>query len=64
MQHIFDKQKSKEVKGLAILFLLAYHLFESADLVNSMGVNYARFLWKTFCWLPALAMCVYLFLCF
>lgn len=43
MQHIFDKQKSKEVKGLAILFLLAYHLFESADLINSMGVNYAPF---------------------
>ena len=40
---IFDKEKSKEVKGLAILFLLAYHLFENADLVTSMGVNYAPF---------------------
>ena len=48
MQNIFDKEKSKEVKGLAILFLLAYHLFESADLVNSMGVNYAPFSLENF----------------
>ena len=48
MQQIFDKEKSKEVKGLAILFLLAYHLFESADLVNSMGVNYAPFSLENF----------------
>lgn len=43
MQQIFDKEKSKEVKGLAILFLLAYHLFESAELVTSLGVNHAPF---------------------
>ncbi len=43
MQNVFDKEKSKEVKGFAILMLLAYHLFESAELVNSTGVNYSPF---------------------
>lgn len=43
MQHIFDKEKSKEVKGLAILFLLVYHLFGSAEAITSMGVNHAPF---------------------
>lgn len=43
MQYTFDKEKSKEVKGFAILLLLAYHLFEHAELVQSMGVNYNPF---------------------
>lgn len=48
MQHIFDKEKSKEVKGLAILFLLVYHLFENAELINSMDVIHAPFSQETF----------------
>lgn len=47
-QNVFDKEKTKEVKGLAILFLLAYHLFENAELVNSMGVVYAPFSLQSF----------------
>ncbi len=43
MQSVFDKEKSKIVKGLAILLLLAYHLFENAELVQSLGVNYSPF---------------------
>lgn len=48
MECTFDKQKTKEVKGLSILFLLAYHLFESADLVTSLGVNHAPLSLDTF----------------
>ena len=43
MPNVFDKEKSKIVKGLAILLLLVYHLFENAELVQSLNVNYSPF---------------------
>ena len=43
MQPVFNKESSKEVKGFAILMLLAYHLFESAELIHSTGVDYRPF---------------------
>lgn len=39
----FTKSRTLVAKGGAILLLLAYHLFESANLVQSMNVNYAPF---------------------
>ncbi len=43
MQKTFTRDRSFAAKGLAILLLLAYHLFESEDLVTSMGVIYSPF---------------------
>lgn len=43
MQNVFDVEKSKIVKGLAILLLLIYHLFENAELVRSLEVDYRPF---------------------
>ncbi len=37
----FTKNRTQVAKGGAILLLLAYHLFESANLVESMNVNHA-----------------------
>lgn len=39
----FTKKHSNFVKGLAILLLLAYHLFESEELIVSMQVNHTPF---------------------
>lgn len=44
----FTKEHSLAVKGLAILLLLLYHLFESEQLVTSMEVNYSPFPLKGF----------------
>ncbi len=43
MQKVFDKDKTKIVKGLAIILLLIYHLFENAELVQSLQVDYRPF---------------------
>lgn len=43
MQKQFTKKQTLAVKGLAILLLLTYHLFETEHLVTSMNVNYAPF---------------------
>lgn len=39
----FTKNRSLAAKGSAVLLLLFYHLFESAELVENMGVIYAPF---------------------
>lgn len=41
MQKQFTKDHSFMVKGLAIILLLTYHLFENESLVTSLGVNHA-----------------------
>jgi len=43
MRKVFDKNASQVVKGLAILMLLMYHLFEHEELIQSMEVNYSPF---------------------
>lgn len=43
MQKVFTKEHSYMAKGLAILLLLMYHLFENEVLVTSMGVDYRPF---------------------
>lgn len=43
MQKQFTKEHSLVVKGLAILLLLMYHLFENEQLISSMEVNYSPF---------------------
>ena len=43
MQKQFTRTHSNMAKGLAILLLLAYHLFENEELITSMEVNYAPF---------------------
>lgn len=43
MQRQFTKNHSNMAKGLAILLLLAYHLFENEKVVVSMDVIYAPF---------------------
>ncbi|MBQ8823519.1 MAG: acyltransferase family protein [Lachnospiraceae bacterium] len=43
MQKQFTKDRTNIVKGLAIIFLLIYHLFENENLVTSLGVNYSPF---------------------
>lgn len=43
MQKQFTKQYSNIAKGLAILLLLTYHLFENEELITSMEVVYAPF---------------------
>ena len=40
MQNAFGKERTAIVKGLAILLLLIYHLFENESLITSMQVNY------------------------
>lgn len=40
MQSTFGKDKTAIVKGLAVLLLLIYHLFENEQLVTSLQVNY------------------------
>lgn len=44
----FTKYHSNMAKGLAILFLLFYHLFESAELLVSLEVNHAPFSQESF----------------
>lgn len=41
MNKIFTKEDTLLVKGIAILFMLFYHLFETYERVNSLGVIYA-----------------------
>ena len=43
MQKEFTKAHSNMAKGLAILLLLAYHLFGEKETLVSMGVNHAPF---------------------
>lgn len=43
MQKQFTKQKSLVVKGMAILLLLTYHLFENEQLIQNMHVNHSPF---------------------
>lgn len=43
MQKDFTKAHSNMAKGLAILLLLAYHLFGEKETLVSMGVNHAPF---------------------
>ena len=43
MQNQFTRTHSNMAKGLAILLLLAYHLFENEELITSMEVNYTPF---------------------
>lgn len=40
MQKQFTKERSYIVKGLAVILLLTYHLFEHEQLVTAMEVNY------------------------
>lgn len=44
----FTKTHSNMAKGLAILLLLAYHLFESEELLVSLDVDYAPFSTEAF----------------
>ncbi|MBQ7972990.1 MAG: acyltransferase [Lachnospiraceae bacterium] len=39
----FTKEHTNIVKGVAIILMLIYHLFESAELLERNGVNYAPF---------------------
>ena len=48
MQKIFTKEHSLAAKGLAILLMLTYHLFENEALVTSMNVIYSPFPLRTF----------------
>ena len=48
MQKQFTKNHSNMAKGLAILLLLAYHLFESEELIVSLEVNHAPFSRESF----------------
>lgn len=48
MEKIFSKEHSLAAKGLAILLLLTYHLFENEILVTSMDVVYGPFSLQTF----------------
>lgn len=41
MEKTFTKENSYTAKGLAILLLLAYHLFENQALIEAMEVNYS-----------------------
>lgn len=43
MQKQFTKERTLVVKGVAIILLLIYHLFEHEQLVTSMEVNYSPF---------------------
>ncbi len=44
----FLKKDTLTVKGIAIILLLFYHLFESDELITSMSVDYAPFSKKVF----------------
>ena len=48
MQKTFTKEHSFAAKGLAILLMLSYHLFENEFLVTSMDVIYSPFSLQTF----------------
>lgn len=48
MQKQFTKDHSNMAKGLAILLLLSYHLFESEKLVTSLDVIYSPFSLEAF----------------
>lgn len=48
MQKTFTKEHSLAAKGLAILLLLNYHLFENEQLVTSMDVIYSPFSLQNF----------------
>ena len=48
MQKTFTKDRSLAAKGLAILLLLVYHLFENEQLVTSMGVIHSPFSLQSF----------------
>lgn len=48
MQKTFTKEHSLAAKGLAILLMLTYHLFENERLVTSMDVIYSPFPLQTF----------------
>ena len=48
MEKTFSKEHSSAAKGLAILLLLTYHLFENETLVTSMDVIYSPFSLETF----------------
>ncbi len=43
MEREFSRKASKIVKGMAILFLLNYHLFSEAETVAEFGVDYRPF---------------------
>lgn len=44
----FDKKDTLVVKGIAILLMLFYHLFESRELLETLHVNHAPFSRNTF----------------
>lgn len=48
MQKTFTKEHSLAAKGLAILLLLIYHLFENEQLITSMDVIYSPFSLQNF----------------
>lgn len=48
MKKQFTKERTNVVKGLAIILLLMYHLFENENLVTSLGVKYAPFALEDF----------------
>lgn len=48
MQKTFTKDHSLAAKGLAILLMLTYHLFEDENLVTSMNVIYSPFSLQSF----------------
>lgn len=48
MQKTFTRERSLAAKGLAILLMLVYHLFENEKLVTSMGVIYNPFSLQSF----------------
>ena len=41
MEKVFSKDDTSLIKGIAILFMLFYHLFETYERVTSLGVIYA-----------------------
>ncbi len=48
MEKTFTVKNTNMAKGFAILLLLLYHLFETEELVASLGVNYAPLSLNTF----------------
>lgn len=48
MQQQFTKEHSNITKGLAVLLLLVYHLFENEEILVSLEVNYAPFSKESF----------------
>ena len=41
--HKFEKRDTLLIKGIAIMLMLFYHLFESADILQRLQVNYEPF---------------------